>query len=138
MLDESTVSEVDRFMELAVRSGLLAGDQARSLLEQFRSTPPEELPFGATITSLMVFLVATGNLTPWQCDKLRHGKHKGFFLDKFKLIDWQRTNDEESLYIAQDTNTGKIWELAITPRSQTNSEDIVYRVVRQIDPARDP
>ena len=31
-------------------------------------------------------LITAGLLTRWQCDKLLEGKHKGFFLGKYKLL----------------------------------------------------
>ena len=45
----------------------------------------EGLPAGGDLAQLCEHLIAKGALTQWQCENLRAGKYKGFFVGEFKL-----------------------------------------------------
>src|SRR5262249_21138578 len=69
----------EEFVENIDKSGLIARAQLQSFLAQ-RSPAQEEL------AQLSEALVTAGLLTAWQRDKLLAGKHRGFFLGKYKIL----------------------------------------------------
>ena len=71
-----------RYMDLLQSSGLVEGRQAqREVAEVVKQFP------NATCVRLGRELVQRGLLTPWQDAKLQRGRHRGFFLGKYKLLD---------------------------------------------------
>ena len=46
-------------------------------------------------------LTKAGLLTEWQSEKLLEGRHKGFFLGKYKLLDHLGTGGMSSVYLAE-------------------------------------
>jgi hypothetical protein len=59
--------------------------------------------------------MATQVLTDWQCNKLRQGKWKGFWLDNFCLLTDLDKNDMERTYLAQEWPSGRRVHLVVTP-----------------------
>ena len=75
--------KVDTFLDLLGRSGLVEHDQLESLLAGLRDKDGQ-LPGDIELVSTRV--VQSGLITRWQCDKLLEGRHRGFFLGKYKLL----------------------------------------------------
>src|SRR5687767_8603054 len=86
------------FLSTLRRSGLI--DESRINDVQKELTNSASLPFGNSITSLTVMLVARGLLTNWQEVNLREGKWRGFFLDDLILLDYLSTSTEFRTYLA--------------------------------------
>ncbi len=58
-----------------------------------------------SLEELCTHLVQSGVITQWQCDKLKAGRHRGFFFDKFVLQDQLRKDDVSTTYLAIDLET---------------------------------
>ena len=69
-------------------------------------------PSPDALSAFSAHLVSIG-LTQWQCDKLRIGKWKGFFLDDYELIDFAGTEDDRRIYLARRSRPGPIVRLAV-------------------------
>ena len=80
------IDDMDHFLTLVARSGLVAVDPLRELVAKFRQ---DEFTLGGTVAELGSFLTSRDILTHWQCQKLLEGKYKGFFLDQFGNIQRQ-------------------------------------------------
>ena len=74
-----SVVSVDDFVATIGRSGLIADDS----LQQFLARA--DCPSG-NLVALSEALITAGLLTPWQTNKLLAGKHRGFFLGKYKIL----------------------------------------------------
>ena len=75
---------VDTFLDLVERSGLVEADQLRAGVAQFRRAAAEQ---AEDADAMAKSLVEARLLTRWQADKLLEGRHRGFFLEKYKLLD---------------------------------------------------
>lgn len=106
------IDEIDSFLSLAVRGGLISQSQIGEHLKQFRQ---DEFTIRGTIAELIPYLTGRGVLTSWQCKKLRENKYKGFFVDNYKILDHIATEDGYSYYLAQDTAPSKRVNLRIHP-----------------------
>ena len=77
--------KVDDFLDLVRRSGLVERDQLNRVLRRLK-----EEAGGAPVTDVDFVgqrLVEAGLLSQWQCNNLLEGRHKGFFLKRYRLVD---------------------------------------------------
>jgi hypothetical protein len=119
---------IEDFSAALIRSKLATERNVAILIERYRFEflPTTNLP--DTISAFCNFLVIQQVLTPWQIDKLRHAKWKGFFLDDYVFFDQLGLDSEYCYYLARHTGTGKFARLAITPFHRSNGPGIEYRV----------
>ena len=76
--------KVESFLDLVRRSGLVERDQLnRVLLELKEEAEGKPIPDTEFVADR---LVEAGLITRWQADRLLEGRHKGFFLGKYKLL----------------------------------------------------
>lgn len=95
-------TEWDNFLGLIVASGLLGLPQVVDAINESGARD---------VAALGKHLIATKLLTVWQCNKLRDGRYKGFFLDNYKLLDI--LSIDERRYLAENTETGDVVELVV-------------------------
>ena len=90
---------VDRFLALVARSGLVEADGLTTLERQWKSQASVEQLDDAEHCG--AFLVRAGALTPWQCHKLLDGRHRGFMLGNYKLLDHLGSGGMSNVYLAE-------------------------------------
>ena len=129
-MESRRIDRVEDLLADLVRSGLATDQQASGLINNYREVFLASSKLPDTLAAFCTFLVASQIVTTWQCEKLRHGKWRGFFLDDFVLLDSLGPDNEVSYYLARNSTNGEVVSLAITPPSPTISE-IEYRVVRR-------
>jgi eukaryotic-like serine/threonine-protein kinase len=91
-------TERERFLGLVLASQLLDFERLTAAIQG--------LAEATDVSRLCKHLVARGALTRWQCERLRLGKYKGFFLKQFKLLDCQ-SRGEPRRYLAEDWQAGQ-------------------------------
>ena len=113
---------VKKFIELVRKSGLIESDafgdvlaEAKRRRAEGQATDPE---------TLAEQLVEAELLTRWQVDKLLVGKHKGFFLGKYRLLGHLGTGGMSSVYLAQHILMQR--QVAIKVLPKTRVEDSSY------------
>jgi serine/threonine-protein kinase len=123
---------LSHFLELTATSQLLNHDQLADALARFRSELKMHLPQDAELAAFCDYLITQELLSKWQCEKLCLGRWKGYFLDKYKIIEWIDTSPNyDSNYLAEDTRTGERVDLLITPPGASKDGKIRYRIVRR-------
>jgi eukaryotic-like serine/threonine-protein kinase len=78
------------------------------------------------LAQLCEHLMSRDLLTKWQCDKLRNGQYKGFFLGGFRILD--HVSEEGCLYRAEECSTRRKVTLSVQPNAEWPG-GIEYRVV---------
>ncbi|MFW5692698.1 MAG: serine/threonine-protein kinase, partial [Thermoguttaceae bacterium] len=114
--------EVDTFVDLLYRSGLIEKDQLDLALDQVRSEGGGQLPTDAEL--LAECLMAQGLVTRWQAEKLLEGRHKGFFLKRYKLLDHLGTGGMSSVYLAEHVLMQRRVAIKVLPTKRV--EDTSY------------
>ena len=77
---------LDHFVTLLLKSGLMDRQSAEDLDFAFQEgCRNQQIP--SEVGTFCNFLVATDRLTEWQCEKLKVGKWKGFYLDNYLLLE---------------------------------------------------
>ena len=120
---------VENYEELVRRSTLVKeSDLKRIVAEAVQETgnrnPPAEV--------LSQKLIAAGLLTQWQNDKLMQGKHQGFFLGKYKLLDRIGAGGMGTVFKAEHMNMGRTVALKLISAELMNKPDSVARFRREV------
>jgi serine/threonine-protein kinase len=74
----------ESFLDLVRRSGLVEEEALDRWLADQKSTAGDAALTDADFVAKK--LVDADLVTRWQCDRLLEGRHKGFFLKKYKLL----------------------------------------------------
>ncbi len=124
---------VDTFLDLLHRSGLVEGDQLNAALldlkEQAGGKPVADVDF------LAEKLVELGLVTDWQCDKLLEGRHKGFFLGKYKLLGHLGTGGMSSVYLAEHVLMQRRVAIKVLPKNRVEDSSYLARFHREAQAA---
>ena len=86
--------KVEQFVDLVKRSGLVDNER----LSQALSGVDESVTDSGIVASS---LTKAGLLTEWQTEKLLQGRHKGFYLGKYKLLSHIGSGGMGSVYLAE-------------------------------------
>jgi serine/threonine-protein kinase len=116
--------KVENFLELVRRSSLVDKDRLARAVEEFKEQNGGE-PFTNSELLAERFIKA-GLLTKWQCGKLLEGRHKGFFLGKYKLLGHLGTGGMSSVYLAEHTLLNRRVAIKVLPQSRIKDTDSSY------------
>lgn len=86
--------KVDQFVDVVRRSGLVDDER----LNQALSGVDQSVNDSGIVASS---LTKAGLLTEWQSEKLLQGRHKGFYLGKYKLLNHIGTGGMGAVYLAE-------------------------------------
>jgi serine/threonine-protein kinase len=121
--------KADSFVDFVRRSELVDKDrltQTLADLEQRLGTAALANP--QTVAS---HLRETGLLTRWQCDKLLEGRHKGFLLGKYKLLDHLGTGGMSAVYLAEHINMHRRVAIKVLPTQRVHDSSYLARFYRE-------
>src|SRR5689334_18922584 len=104
----------EKFLDLVRRSGLVEEDQLTESLGAVESQRGQEALDDADI--LAEHMVQTGLITQWQADRLLEGRHKGFFLGKYKLLNHLGTGGMSSVYLAEHVKMQQKRAVKVLPK----------------------
>ncbi|MGH7128305.1 MAG: serine/threonine protein kinase, partial [Planctomycetaceae bacterium] len=101
----------DSFLGLVKQSGLIEPDRLRRVRDLWR----DEGVTAENPRSVAERLVEQGLLTRWQADKLLQGKHRGFFLSKYRLLSLLGTGGMSKVYLAEHVLMRRRCALKVLP-----------------------
>ena len=124
---------LDTFLDLVRRSGLVEKDQLSRVLADLESQAGGK-PV-ADVDLVARRLIDAGLLTPWQCEKLAEGRHKGFFLGKYKLLDHLGTGGMSSVYLAEHVLMQRRVAIKVLPKNRVEDSSYLARFHREAQAA---
>jgi len=124
---------VDTFLDLVRRSGLVEKDQLNGVLLALKEQAHDRPITDAEL--LGEKLVDAGLLTAWQCAKLLEGRHKGFFLGKYKLLDHLGTGGMSSVYLAEHVLMQRRVAIKVLPKNRVEDSSYLARFHREAQAA---
>jgi len=121
--------KVGGFLDGLRRSRLVEKNRLdRVLLELERSADGQQT---SDVGLLSARLVEAGLLTRWQCRKLLGGRHKGFFLGKYKLLDHLGSGGMSSVYLAEHVLMQRRVAIKVLPKSRVQDSSYLARFHRE-------
>jgi eukaryotic-like serine/threonine-protein kinase len=121
--------KLDTFLDLLRRSGLIEQSQLDSALAELDRRAPEHPVTDCDV--VCAHLVETGLLTQWQTEKLLEGRHKGFFLGKYKLLGHLGTGGMSSVYLAEHVAMRRRVAIKVLPNSKVKDTSYLARFYRE-------
>ncbi|MEX2561027.1 MAG: hypothetical protein WD403_13985, partial [Pirellulales bacterium] len=97
-----TKLKADTFLDLVRRCGLVEKDRLAKTVAELEARLGKAALDDAQVLS--EHLREAGLLTGWQCATLLDGRHRGFFLGKYKLLDHLGTGGMSAVYLAEHVN----------------------------------
>jgi serine/threonine-protein kinase len=128
-----TKLNVDAFLDLVRRSGLVEKGQLNAVLSELKQ---QAGPQSASDTDFVANrLVDAGLLTRWQCDRLLEGRHRGFFLGKYKLLDLLGSGGMSHVYLAEHVLMQRRVAIKVLPKSRIDDSSYLARFHREAQAA---
>lgn len=115
------------------RSNLVDRGQLDQLVHEFLKKDPRAEPAG-----LAQYLIEKGILTPFQADRLLHGKTQGLVLGPYTLQDALGTGSMGTVYKAQSKNDNQWYAVKVLPRRSMWNVRIARRQVRSFEQISHP
>jgi serine/threonine-protein kinase len=107
---------LDRFLVLVERSGLVERDRLADVIGEWRrQAPPGRWDDAHTCGE---HLVQAGLLTTWQCQKLLEGRHRGFYLGNYKLLDHLGSGGMSNVYLAEHVLMQRRVAIKVLPQNR--------------------
>lgn len=115
------------FAELVQKSGLLDPALAKQVTAEYLAQGGD----AADPKNLAREFINRQLLTKWQCDKLLQGKHKGFFLGKYRLITHLGSGGMSAVYLAEHTLMRRRVAIKVLPKSKVDDSSYLERFHRE-------
>nr|AUN35801.1 putative signal transduction protein [uncultured bacterium] len=117
----------ESFLAVVKQSGLVDAERLQKLLNEFRLRGLK-LENARTIADE---LVASNAITRWQAEKLLQGKHRGFFLGKYRLLSLLGKGGMSSVYLAEHTVMRRRCAIKVLPTKRVNDTSYLGRFHRE-------
>ncbi|MAG93559.1 MAG: hypothetical protein CMJ48_07400 [Planctomycetaceae bacterium] len=118
---------VESFVNVVRQSGLIEQDLLKRTLQEFREQGV------ATDDSREIAdeLVRREALTGWQAEKLLQGKHRGFFLGKYRLLRLLGKGGMSSVYLAEHVLMRRRCAIKVLPSKRVTDSSYLARFHRE-------
>jgi serine/threonine-protein kinase len=118
---------LESFLAVLSKSGLVPPDKLPAMHAAFlaqHTGAAEGQPFAE-------YLIAQNTITPWQAEKLLQGKHKGFFLGKYRLLALLGKGGMSSVYLAEHVLMRRRCAIKVLPAKRVNDTSYLGRFHRE-------
>ncbi len=122
---------VENFIAVLRKSGLVESDRLLRVLNQ--SAPP--VTGWTTAEQISDHLIALNLVTKWQAEKLLQGKHRGYFLGKYKLLSLLGKGGMSSVYLAEHLLMRRHCALKVLPAKRVDDSSYLERFHREAQAA---
>ncbi len=120
-----SVSTINTFVSLLRKSGLAEASKIDDVVASFDDL---EAPISDEVTN--AFLDAN-LITTWHLKQLLKGKHRGFFLESYKLLNELGKGGMSSVYLAEHTNMHLPVAIKVLPVSRVKEKSYLERFKRE-------
>ncbi len=115
----------DKFLELLRRSELVEAKALDKSLAEFAALSGD--PNTADADALCDHLIKASLISKWQRDKLMDGRHKGFFLGKYKLLGQLGSGGMASVYLAEHKFMHRRVAIKVLPKNKVDDSSYLQR-----------
>lgn len=116
---------VEQFLALVERSQLVAAEVLAQSIKDWRAlAPADDLE---DVYACADHLVTAGLLTRWQSKKLLDGRHRGFLLGRYRLLDHLGSGGMSSVYLAEHVLMARLVAIKVLPQNRVNDSAYLAR-----------
>jgi len=123
---------VDQFLDLVERSGLVEADQLQAAVDRFRRSAGDQADDADAVAKS---LVEAQLLTGWQAENILKGRHKGFFLKKYRLLGLLGSGGMSSVYLAEHVLMQRRVAIKVLPKNRVADTSYLARFHREAQAA---
>ena len=120
---------VETLIDLIERSGLVEKDRLQALVAQWKKESGGKLP--SDVDEVARRFVAQNLITPWQCEKLLEGRHRGFFLGRYKLLGQLGVGGMSMVYLGEHVLMQRRVAIKVLPRNRVADTSYLARFRRE-------
>lgn len=117
----------ETFLSLVRQSGLLDPEVLKRHLKELQDRSVDFTDSAALASGL----VERNALTRWQADKILVGKHKGFFLGKYRLMSHLGKGGMSSVYLAEHVLMRRRVAIKVLPQGRVDDSSYLQRFHRE-------
>ncbi len=126
------IKSASNFLELVKRSGLVEKDVLARVAGELQAQPPDNAAEDDVDPQLAAdLLVKNGDLTRWQAERLLDGRHRGFFLGKYKLLGHLGTGGMSSVFLAEHVLMERQVAIKVLPQKRVHDSSFLPRFYRE-------
>lgn len=122
---------IETFVAVVRKSGLVDAERLQQAVTRYASSSHGE----ETAAGLADQLVADNLITRWQAEKLLQGKHRGYFLGKYKLLSLLGKGGMSSVYLAEHLLMRRQCALKVLPAKRVDDSSYLERFHREAQAA---
>ncbi len=123
----STRLNADSFIATVQKSGLVPADRLQQSVSEFADGGGDR----KDTLALADHFVDKNLVTRWQADKLLQGKHKGYFLGKYRLLSLLGKGGMSSVYLAEHTVMRRRCAIKVLPSKRVTDSSYLARFHRE-------
>jgi serine/threonine-protein kinase len=116
------------FISVLKRSGVVSEEELNRALAAIQERGELSLDNPQALAKAMI---ADGIITRWQAEKLLQGKHKGFFLGPYRLLDMLGKGGMGAVYLAEHTLMRRRCAIKVLPTKNIGSRSYLERFYRE-------
>ncbi len=117
----------ETFLAVVAKSTLVDAERLKRAVDDFRTASGNT----SDATLLAEHLVAKSLITRWQSEKLLQGKHKGYFLGKYKLLSLLGKGGMSSVFLAEHTLMKRRCAIKVLPHKRVADSSYLARFHRE-------
>ena len=117
----------ESFVAVLKKSGLVESDRLQKAVASYTTAGGR----ADDSAKLAEHLIANGTVTRWQAEKLLQGKHKGYFLGKYRLLSLLGKGGMSSVYLAEHTLMRRRCALKVLPTKRVHDSSYLARFHRE-------
>ena len=115
---------IDGFLEVLGKSGLVEAERLRQFLQQHSG-------LSSTPRKLAARLVAAGLLTLFQAEQLLLGKHRGFTIRKYRILERIGSGGHSTVYLGEHMVVKRRVAIKVLPTARSENPSAVARFYRE-------
>ncbi|HEX7448875.1 MAG TPA: serine/threonine-protein kinase [Pirellulales bacterium] len=124
-----TQPSAHQFLEVIERSGLVDKARLDREIAELQQQAGDQVRQDTQVLSS--HLTRKGLLTGWQSERLLEGRHRGFFIGKYKLLDHLGTGGMSSVYLAEHPVMRRRVALKVLPTNRVEDSSYLRRFHRE-------
>jgi serine/threonine-protein kinase len=125
--------KTSEFLDILLRSGLVERERLQRATVEIQAEAGGQLPDEAEPVAQA--LVKAGLITPWQTGKLLEGRHRGFFLDNYKLLDLLGSGGMSHVYLGEHMLMQRRVAIKVLPKTRVDDSSYLQRFQREAQAA---